>query len=582
MKTPFMRRIQKWTKALGLALLLPGATSHAQTFQQTYHFDAAPPWDGTYLYGKTKWITDGEGSGYISLTQSAGSETGTFIVDSLPPDQLVGTLRVDFQVRIIQGTLPPADGISFNFGPNLLNASIGEGGVGTGLSVTFDTFDNGDSDSAPAIEVVYDGQVKGGATFAGRARAADWPLATDSQGNPLSLQTGVIFVPVSITLDQDGNVSVWWDGNLVLSDIPTDYKPVGGWRIGFGARTGASYEEHDIDNLEISGTTRVRVVVESAYGANLVSPPAGEYAYLPGETLAFEAPPFVYLDRYRNPLEPTAENIGKNAYYRARYQGVSIDGGALSHAQENSFTVTPSGALRVVWEWQLEYLGEIDTGTADIAGLSAADVTDIQHSDTLGRHFYGPGAGDGERFTSIVRSQVGGQDTGLPVQFAAKGYVLENAPTAVEHSAVFSPGPDHLRADNTGIAWSGLTRVTVEFWMRRDPSAAGTTGAAVSMGRLDHGPRIFAGFAYNGHVFFGEPGGGGFEFGGYSDFEWHHWAFTYDQGAQQVAAYRDGKLVFSQGNTTLPFAGMEDVVTIGAALGVGRRLGGLSLRGRGQ
>ena len=565
MKMQVMRRFKKLAEACGLFLLLWGVNSRAQTFQRSYNFDTGTSLDDTYLYGTAKVVTDSSGAGYLSLTEATANQTGTFIIDSLTSGQLVESLTVNFHVAINQGA-NPADGFSVNFGPGLLNSSIGEDGADAGLVVTFDTYDNGSGDSAPAIEIVYDGEALAGATFSGRTRTNVWPLAKNSSGQTLSFNTGTSFVPVAITLAKDGTVNVTWNSTTVLANVAVPYTPVSGWRLGFGARTGSKVETHHLDNVEVSGTTLVHVVVESDYGADLVNPAVGEYNYATGDTVQFTAPPFVYLDRYKNPLEPTAENISKNAYYRARYQGVSIDGGALSHAQDDTFTVTLNSAMRVVWQWQLENLGEIGTGTADIAGLSPSDVTDAQHADKLGRHFYGPGAQDGEQFTSIVFAQVGGQDTGLPVQFAAKSYVLENAPTALDHSAVFSSGQDYMRKDGTGINWSALTNVTVEYWMRREPSSVGFGRAAVAFGSNKSGPRIWTGFAGDGNVLFGQPGVSHIEFGGYSDFEWHHWAFAYDQVAKTVGVYRDGKLVHHESNKTFDWIGMEDVVTIGGDL----------------
>ena len=141
------------------------AQAGAQSTQLTYRFsDSSLPQD-TFLYGDAKIV--GGPNGYLSLTDNKQNQIGTFIVDALPKGTRVKALRIDLDVIVNSNGATPADGFSINFGPNLLNETIGEDGANTGLAISFDTYHNDDGDSAPAIEIRYDGKTIDGASFGG-------------------------------------------------------------------------------------------------------------------------------------------------------------------------------------------------------------------------------------------------------------------------------------------------------------------------------------------------------------------------------------------------------------------------------
>ncbi len=50
------------------------------------------------------------------------------------------------------GTATPADGFAFVLGDDAADGAFGENGAGSGLVVSFDTYDNGGGE-APAIDV---------------------------------------------------------------------------------------------------------------------------------------------------------------------------------------------------------------------------------------------------------------------------------------------------------------------------------------------------------------------------------------------------------------------------------------------
>ncbi|MCP5517159.1 MAG: hypothetical protein H7A45_07885 [Verrucomicrobiales bacterium] len=558
--------------ALALVLYATSASgAWSQTFQQTYKFtDSVLPPD-TYLYGSANIVP--ASNGYVSLTEQVKNQVGTFIIDSLPRDQRVDSLTVDFKLSIDQRNQSnPADGFSFNFGPQLLNTSITEAGTTQGLAISVDTYRNNSSDTAVAAEIVYDGTVLAGISFAdSRYDTSAYPVAKDATGQEISVNTSGNFIPVQVAL-ADSKVTVVWNGTTILKNVAVPYTPAKGWRVGFGARTGSEVEAHHISDIEIAGTTQVRLAVESEYGGELVNPAVGEFLVTAGTLQEFSAPDFVYLDRYLQPLEPTDENIHQFAFYRARYAGVSIDGAAVSHLGNDNFDLTLNEDTKVNWEWHLEYLGEVETGASaeEVTGMSDSDVTDPAHLDTLGRHWYGPGADAGEIFTSVVYHDVGqGTD---PIRFGARGYVIENAPSSPENSIEFAGQGDSLWTGDIGTDLSaGDGTFTIEFWARRNPVVQGVDQNVVCIGSvLDSQKQIRVGFRSNtgtseqNAFFLANDVSGPDAPGSLTDNRWHHWAAVNDGAAGQITYYRDGKVVLSYARNFV-FSG-DAAMSIGTAM----------------
>jgi hypothetical protein len=520
-------------------------------------------------------VTVPAGTSYAELTPATNSQSGTMVIKSIPARQKVSRMVVKFQVQTTGGTTVPAEGFSFNFGPDLAaNQPIGVDGIASGLAVTFDTYDGGDPDSAPAVEVVYDSLVKGGISFLGSRQAGRLPpyaVVEDASGNSQSLTTGDTWVPVQVDLVGDlekggGLVNVTWNGYRILKDIPVPYLPSQseGWRIAFGAQTGsANNQAQRVRNLSLAADTYVTLDVISQFGSSLVSPPAGRRTYHTGESVTFSVPPFVYLDRYRKTLSGTEDDMRIRANYRAKLVGGSIGGQPLSGGS----TVKLTESAVVNWQWELDYLAEVNTGTETIQGLSASSVTDATNQPTLGRNFRPLNY----NFDSVVYSQIMGTGTGLDIQFQPKGYVIENAPNSPERFLQLSGGGDHLRSDNAGTGLiGGDGSFTIEFWARRDPVAATADQNVVSLGSTDSpGEQLRVGFTPANAFFVGNNVAAVAAPAALTDNSWHHWAAVNDKTANTVTLYRDGKVVAS-GNAALNFSGSTQTVTIGArATGAG-------------
>jgi len=172
--------------------------------------------------------------GLLRLTTNANSQAGTCIILDFNTNRVVTSFTATFKALVGGGTTPPADGWSFNFATNLPNANfaMGEEGDGSGLSICFDTYDNGVYE-APAIDVKY-----GRVTLA--STRADF------------LETGEAFVDVVIEVDEEGYLDLTYNAIKVYEHLAC-YQPTPG-RFALSARTGGLNDNHWFDDLSITTT----------------------------------------------------------------------------------------------------------------------------------------------------------------------------------------------------------------------------------------------------------------------------------------------------------------------------------------
>jgi hypothetical protein len=173
-------------------------------------------------------------AGRLVLTPAASYCEGTML---LPVG--AGGFRVSFDLFIGGGS--GADGFAFAYGA-LPGGSVTEHFVAADmLVVQFDTWangaDNGYDDEANTVEVWF-----------GLQRFAKVSVP--------DLRTGG-FVPVEIVVEplaDEQLVSVSRNGTVLVDRVAMPATAASsGLRFGFGARTGAAYDAHEIDNLEITG-----------------------------------------------------------------------------------------------------------------------------------------------------------------------------------------------------------------------------------------------------------------------------------------------------------------------------------------
>jgi len=267
--------IRNLKKALvGLCVLASSsALLHAAAFISDFN-SGLPP--GSVVAGSS--LTDNVGgvgnSGVLKITTAGNGEAGGYEVTDFNGGAPVVNFKAKFKLLLGGGTCcgnRMADGISFNFA-NGINAGMvpGEEGVGNGISLTFDTWDNEPGgDTAPAIDIRWGGAVvafqamdpgvnnelrEGGIAPAG-------PVFLNNDDQPMSIFTvGPApaplnnFVDVVFELSQfngSNTLSMSFSNQVVFNHVPIDYVPISGGSFVFGGRTGGANEAAYIDNLEI-------------------------------------------------------------------------------------------------------------------------------------------------------------------------------------------------------------------------------------------------------------------------------------------------------------------------------------------
>ena len=204
--------------------------------------------------------------GVLHLTDNINDNRGVFIVEDLAPGAPVYGLTANFKLRMGGGDAVPADGFSFNFASDIVDATDGdlEEGLGAGLTVTFDIYDNAGGE-APSVDVKY-----GGAVVA-------------SVKVPASLlNTGDDFADVIIRLQNDGTIDVAFDGVVLHNNVTVPgFTSITGGRIALAARTGGLNQNIWVDDLGLTPNT-------TAGDLRIATQPRSQYV-IPGQTVTLSA-----------------------------------------------------------------------------------------------------------------------------------------------------------------------------------------------------------------------------------------------------------------------------------------------------
>lgn len=219
-----------------LTSLAISAATAAYAGSYSTDFDSGLPPD-TLVFNWAHWdFFGGVGdSGVVKLTEAFNSQEGSLILPDLDGGAEITGFTAAFKMKIGGGAATPADGVSFNFAPDLPDWSFGEEGAGTGLTISFDTFDNGGGE-APAIDVK-----RGGTVIA------------SAKGN-LNLFRTDDFVNVLVQVSPGGTLNLTVGGTPVFTSLAGAFVASPG-RFGFGARTGGFNDNHWIDDLQITTTS---------------------------------------------------------------------------------------------------------------------------------------------------------------------------------------------------------------------------------------------------------------------------------------------------------------------------------------
>ena len=277
------------------------------------------------IIGSGEWrpddgFTGKTGDGYLAITDAINNQRTKIIFDDFDQGLVVKAFTFSCDLRIgspVGCSWVPADGFSLNYvrtGPDLTDPSqtdplisvyggdagggtasadgwsgsagepgypdgvgLPEEGATTGISVGFDTWDNGDL-SWPSYN-------SGWADVVGMMVRVDNHLVSQTAletrngacDDITSLQTGpyseanpgdrsvLCWQPFKVQLGEDGKLTVTWKGRKVLDAYQTTYAPSQG-RLVFGGRTGGCNENTDMDNLVIDTIPADTLVIGAATG----------------------------------------------------------------------------------------------------------------------------------------------------------------------------------------------------------------------------------------------------------------------------------------------------------------------------
>jgi hypothetical protein len=245
--------------------------------QLAFNFDdgltpAAATLSGTAVVDTTGGIAN---SGCLKLVAPAG--TGAMIVTNASDAGMpVFGFTARFKTLVGGGTVPPADGFAFAFGSDIPDAPTGNFeeaiGLGTGLIVTFDIYNNdgifgfvsGEAQPAPSIDVRLGGTVLG---------TVQLPVSFMETGlNPVD--STPTYKDTIIQLNTDGTLNVVYHGALVFNRLPIPFSSIAGGRFAIAARTGALNDNIWIDNFELTTITNagpIRIVRQPASQTVLVN-----------------------------------------------------------------------------------------------------------------------------------------------------------------------------------------------------------------------------------------------------------------------------------------------------------------------
>jgi hypothetical protein len=217
--------------------------------QLKFNFESGELPPDTSLFGNARFADDGSGANScLHLTDPINTSFGQFLVANVGNGKNVREIDIRWRSLIGAGTGGGADGYSLNWATDLPAtpdyANPGEEGVGSGLTVTVDTFDNGGGEAmgggAPGIELRWNSNV---VAFA--------PIPKDDPGGGQAFLRRNRFVDAQVTVDAKGLASFTYD-NVSITAMLEDWKGIKGGGILLGARTGGGNDRHWIDDLQIT------------------------------------------------------------------------------------------------------------------------------------------------------------------------------------------------------------------------------------------------------------------------------------------------------------------------------------------
>ncbi len=233
------------------------------TPQLSFNFDNGLVPAGTAVFGTAMVDTTGGigNSGCLKITSAQNSQNGAFVISDPDAGAPVYGFTLRCKTSVGDGTIPPADGFAIAFGtdipadPTATSPAYESGqGLGTGLIVTWDTYNNdfyGDAFPtqpvpAPAISIWWGGNI-----------LATAPVPLWFMINPDNADGTPGYDDTIVQLDANsGTVNVVYRGALVFNRVPIpSFISASGASCAIGARTGGLNENVWVDNLQLTTAT---------------------------------------------------------------------------------------------------------------------------------------------------------------------------------------------------------------------------------------------------------------------------------------------------------------------------------------
>jgi hypothetical protein len=343
---------------IGIAATCVAGRVRAGSYSADFSGIPSPPlsiWSSSAQSGQRS-TTGGNTGGHFVLTPASANERCVVKLPDLDPGKLVSAFDFSVDCRIGGGTAYPADGMSVNFvsvndpvvlngngflGPPAGGSDAPEEGTATGLSVCMDAWDNGGTDWVGFTVK------KNGVVIAQTGADIRHGLLTETG----SLQTGPLnrsggdttsllgWARLRIVLYHTGRLDVFWKNLKVINLVQTYWVPMSGHFV-IGARTGASSQLHDLDNLSVLTTASATAMAE-------VTPRPARVQFA-----LFDSPNAVSLNSLAlriNGATATISNAATDGSYK-RFTWVSpaplIPGGTYNYSLTGDNSFNAEGSFR--------------------------------------------------------------------------------------------------------------------------------------------------------------------------------------------------------------------------------------------
>jgi len=252
---------------------------------------AAPEQGKWAAWGTAHVATDDTGANRaLHLTDPINGQQGSMVLSLGEP---VTELKAHYRMLMGDGTVGQADGTSFSFGTDVADSIFGEGGSGSGVIITFNTW----AGYFRGIRLTWRGQ----------------EIARVPYTPPQVFTAPAQWANVTVSLDSLGRLTYTHAGNVIFNNyqLPNFTPMTGNAKVGFGARTGGENEKNWIDDVCINDfvlgpvaatvTPASATVTEACGGPMLSAVATGSPPYfyqwskdgvaIPGATSAFYTVP---------------------------------------------------------------------------------------------------------------------------------------------------------------------------------------------------------------------------------------------------------------------------------------------------